>query len=97
MNWIRFDAQRPPEDTTVMVSNGPAMGYYHYKKYLHDKALSIVEDDGFRMKIWTLDGKMELVGIKDLIQWAHMLPVKAREIKRLSRFQRIKQWFKELV
>ena len=89
MNWIRFDAQRPPEDTTVMVSNGPAMGHYHYVK-------SVYEDNAktTTIPLWSLDGKRADVPLSSVIQWAHMLPVKAREIKKVGKWQSIKSWLK---
>lgn len=98
MNWIRFDKRMPPEDTTVMVSNGPAMGHYHYTKESYDKHCGQVEGhcggapQAF-VPLWSLDGVRVECPVRDLIQWASLLPVKSREIKpRKSLWQRIKSW-----
>jgi hypothetical protein len=92
MNWIRFDKHLPPEDTTVMVSNGPAMGHFHYTQE------AFFCGQGYDGKpviipLWTLDGKRADVPLSSVIQWAHMLPVPAREIK-LTRWQNIKSWLR---
>ena len=95
-HWIRFDKQLPPEDTTVMVSNGPAIGNYHFKTELY-------EDTNHQYStviLWTLDGVRVECAVKDIVQWL-MVDLgpqpqgknQRRKVREISLYERIKLWF----
>ena|ERR1700687_2254462 len=98
MNWIRFDKQLPPEDTTVMVSNGPAMGHYHYKKVSHDNFCGPLENSPFSgmvIPLWTLDGVRVECKVADFTQWTLLLKSDVQREKLVTKrslWKRIKSW-----
>jgi hypothetical protein len=75
MDWIRFDKRLPPEDTTIMVSNGPAMGTYHYKNELFFSP----EHQASVILLWELSGKRVECEVVKIIQWS---PVLKSRVKR---------------
>lgn len=90
MTWTRFDKQLPPEDTDVMVSNGPAMGTYHYKVDLYANA----EHQDSMIPLWSLDGIRIVVKVSELTQWSTLLPTTPRRIRKLTLVQRFKNWLR---
>lgn len=91
VDWIRFDKKLPPEDTTVMVSNGPAMGHYHYKNELFfnpEHQVSII-------LLWELSGKRIECPVGELIQWSPVLKSKVEREKIIVKktlWTRFKEW-----
>jgi hypothetical protein len=100
MNWIRFDKQLPPEDTTVMVSNGPAMGHYHYKRITHDVYCGPIEKgplSGMAIPLWELTGQRVECKVADLVQWATLLPTPEKPKVKLTWMRRAQLWLQSLI
>jgi hypothetical protein len=87
-NWTLFTKELPPENTTVIVSNGPAIGNYHYSKESYAAECIVL--------LWDLEGRRYEVKPSELLQWSPIIKVPVKVIK-LTRWQRFKNWLKGLL
>lgn len=89
MDWIRFVDKLPPEDQVVMVSNGPAIGYYYFTaiNYLDAQHKETI------IPLWEQNGKRHEVKVVDLLQWTLMLKSEQKPLKvNKSLWKRFKDW-----
>jgi len=91
--WNRFDKLMPPDDTDIMVSNGPAMGHYHFKTELFMDP----EHQVSTIPLWELNGTRHEVPVKDLTQWSKLLVSTVKHHVKLTRWQRFKVWLKGML
>jgi|FreactcultuFSWF8_1027224.scaffolds.fasta_scaffold02789_6 hypothetical protein len=77
MDWIRFDKRLPANDTYVMVSNGPAMGRYHF---LTDNFMD-PNHQSSSVILWELSGCRMEVKVSEILQWCPLLPSERRPVK----------------
>jgi hypothetical protein len=93
--WNRFDKMMPPEDTTIMVSNGPAMGYYHFKT----EQFMNPEHQVTKILLWELNGTRHEVMVSEITQWSKILvsDVKRTPLVKLTRWQKFKNWLKGML